>query len=201
MLEAMARLQRPFDDFALDAPMDAHWFSAPARAHAASAQPYMERRAPARPIGHAGWSILFGAVTGAIGGLAMLKAADQVLVMQHSGLNLTQMLSASVVHLNLGVGAAHEQALAAVMATGALAGGFFGFLARRLLRIAPRLLFFWLLAPIVWIFVQACVMSRLAPHLTTSLPIVPLLVGALAFGTCVALVPPVRARHELEDAG
>ena len=180
--------------------MDAHWFSAPARAHAAAPHSYGERRAPARPIGHAGWSMLFGAVTGALGGLAMLKAADQVLVMQHSSVNLTDMLSASVVHLNLGVGAPHQQALAAVMATGAVAGAFFGFLARRLLRIAPRLLFFWLLAPIVWIFVQAVVMSRVAPHLTTTLPLVPLLVGALAFGTCVALVPPVRARQDPEDA-
>ncbi len=199
MLGAMARLHRRFDDFALDAPMDAHWFSAPA--HAAAVHPYAERRAPARPIGHAGWAMLFGAISGALGGLAMLKAADPVLAMQHSGSNLTHMLSVSVAHLNLGVGAAHQQALAAVMATGALAGALFGFLARRLLRIAPRLLFFWLLAPIVWIFVQACVMSRVAPHLTTSLPLVPLLVGALAYGTCVALVPPRRARQDHEDGG
>jgi hypothetical protein len=197
MLEAMARLQRNFDDFALDAaPMDAHWFSASAHSDAV---PFAERRAPARPIGHAGWAMLFGAITGAVGGLAMLKAADQVLVMQHSSANLTAMLSASVAHLNLGVGGAHEQALGVAMSAGALVGALFGFLARRLLRIAPRLLFFWLAVPIVWIFVQAVVMSRVAPHLTTSLPIVPLLVGALAFGTCVALVPPVRARQERED--
>lgn len=195
MLKAMARLQRNFDDLALDAaPMDAHWFSAPA--HSEAVHPFAERRAPARPIGHAGWAMLFGAVTGAVGGLAMLKAADQVLVMQHSSANLTALLSTSVAHLNLGIGGAHEQALAVAMAAGALAGALFGFLARRLLRIAPRLLFFWLAAPIVWIFVQAVVMSRVAPHLTTSLPLVPLLVGALAFGTCVALVPPVRARRE-----
>ncbi|HEY6562181.1 MAG TPA: hypothetical protein VI072_33165 [Polyangiaceae bacterium] len=196
----MARLHRNFDDFALDAaPMDARWFSAPA--HAEAVHPFAERRAPARPIGHAGWAMFFGAMTGAVGGLAMLKAADQVLVMQHSSANLTAMLSASVAHLNLGVGGAHEQALGVAMAAGALVGALFGFLARRLLRIAPRLLFFWLAVPIVWIFVQAVVMSRVAPHLTTSLPIVPLLVGALAFGTCVAIVPPVRARREREEVG
>jgi hypothetical protein len=194
MLWAMARLQRPFDDFALDAPMDAHWYMS--QPNGASANQFSEQRAPARPIGHAGWATLFGVVAGALGGLAMLKAAEHLLLRQESSLDLTALLGSSVARLNVGVGSVHEQGLALAMVAGALAGALFGFLARRLLRVGPRLLFFWLVAPITWIFVQAVVMSRLAPHLTTSLPLVPLLLGALAYGTCIAIIPPVRARQQ-----
>ncbi|HMJ15513.1 MAG TPA: hypothetical protein VK524_29055 [Polyangiaceae bacterium] len=189
----MARFQHRFDDLALDAHADAHWF-APSH-QAASANQFSEQRAVARPIGHAGWATLLGTIAGALGGLAMLKAAEQVLAAQHSTLDLSALLGSSVARLNLlAVGGPREQGMALAIVVGALVGAPLGFLARRLVRVGPRLLFFWLLAPITWIFVQAVVMSRVAPHLTTTLPLVPLLVGALAYGTCIAIIPPVRAR-------
>jgi hypothetical protein len=124
----------------------------------------------------------------------MLSVAEHLLKLRHSSLDLYQMLSSPIAraHIELG-GVRHEGLLAAIL-LGMVAGAPLGYLARRLVRVGPRLLFFALFMPTLWTFVQACVMAQLAPQLASMLPFGPLVLGALAYGTCLALIPPVRAR-------
>jgi hypothetical protein len=170
-----------------------HWFDRPSLR--TELPPISERAVVVRsPIGHSGWSIVLGALAGALGGLSMLAVTEQVLHHQHSALDLASMLGSKGALAKLWLTSDRQAGFAVAAALGAAAGAPLGFLARRLLRIAPRLLFFILFAPILWTFVQACVMTRLAPWLAANLPFIPLAAGALVYGVCIALVPPIRAR-------
>lgn len=155
----------------------------------------MSERALAGPIGHSGWSIFFGVIAGALGGMAMLSVSEQLLHHQHSALDLATLLGTKGALAKLWLASDRQAGFAVAAALGAVVGAPLGYLARRLLRIVPRLLFFVLFAPILWTFVQACLMTQLAPWLAANLPFLPLAVGALAYGACIALIPPIRARQ------
>jgi hypothetical protein len=149
------------------------------------------------PIGHAAWSILFGTLAGGAGGLAMLAVAQHLLARQGSAVDLTRMLSDTLSAAGIRFGDVQEQGYALAGVLGAFAGASFGYLARRLLRVVPRLLFFAIVGPVAWLFLQTCVLTRLAPALAASLPFGPLAIGALAYGMCLAIVPPIRARRRV----
>jgi hypothetical protein len=180
----MQRLRPPLEDLALEA----QWLDAAS----IRPRPRLQPVALGRPIGHSGWAALFGAVTGAFGGFAMLAVAEYTLHVQGATVNLPELLSILVTRAGLDLGSARHEGFAAAIVIGALLGAPLGYLARRLVRIVPRVLFFAILAPVAWIFVQACIMGRLTPGLATLLPFGPLVLGALAYGLCIALVPPIR---------
>lgn len=77
---------------------------------------------------------------------------------------------------------------------GAIAGLPLGLLTRRLLKLVPRLLFFALFMVAVWILVDALVIPRLAPAMSQRLPFIPLMVGAIAYGVCLAIARPPALR-------
>src|SRR5687767_12257055 len=169
----MARIQPPFEELRLETP----WPYA-----ASSTGDALARLGALRtPIGHSGWSIVLGALGGALGGIAMLSLAQHLLTLQHHGLDLSELLSRSRALAAVELGSARQEAFIGAAGAGAALGALLGYLARRLVRIIPRVLFFGLLVPSLWTFAQACVMGMLAPGLARTLPFVPLVLGACAY--------------------
>jgi hypothetical protein len=83
-------------------------------------------------------------------------------------------------------------ALAAVV--GALLGWLLGRLTRRLFPLLPRIFFGATLAPALCTLVYAFVLLRVAPSVVHAVPFMASALGAMAYGVCVALVPPIRRR-------
>jgi hypothetical protein len=77
---------------------------------------------------------------------------------------------------------------------GMLPGAGLGWLMRRLHGLVARVVFGAVLVPSVWIAVDAFGIQRFAPRYAELVPFVPWLLGAVAYGVCVALVRPVVAR-------
>jgi hypothetical protein len=141
------------------------------------------------------WSTVSGLVGGGIGGVAMVAAAEGVSRTQHLDVDYFALAGAAAHRFP---GFAGTQVSGALFAAflGALAGGLLGFLARRATRVLPRLMFFLILTPAVWVLVQAFVIQTLAPW-TRALPALPWLVGAVAYGACLALSPPIVRRDKI----
>jgi hypothetical protein len=186
----MQRFGRRGRNLALETPLETPWFDSPSLPPPSS----VAHGALAKPIGHSGWSVFLGAVSGAIGGAAMLALTEYLLKMKQSTVDLAELLSSLASRAHLDFGSPRQAGFAVAIAMGALLGAPLGYLARRLVRIVPRLLFFMILMPVLWLFTQACVLSRVTPELATALPFGPLVLGALAYGLCVGLIPPVRAQ-------
>jgi hypothetical protein len=140
--------------------------------------------------GSLGWALLLGAIGGAGGGAAMMVASGEVARRLHLDVDIVGMVGRGV-HLlgddpfkaGIGVG----------IALGAVAGIVFGGVLRHSHRLVARMLAAPLLAAVVWTFVHAFVLKTWAPRLG-SLPFAPMVIGALAYGLCVAILPPPRRR-------
>ena len=78
--------------------------------------------------------------------------------------------------------------------TGAMLGGGIAWLARRATRVLPRLLFFSILMPAMWVLLQAFVIQPLSPWMRT-VPALPLLGGALVYGFFLTFSLPIVRRH------
>ena len=174
----MARLQPRFDELRLETPWPLEGFSA-----------------LKTPIGHSGWSLLLGFLSGGLGGIAMLSLAQHVLTLRGFNVDLAELLSSSRGFAAVQLGTARQEAFVGAGLIGAALGAPLGYLARRLVRLVPRVLFFALLTPILWTFVHACLLGTLAPEVARSLPFVPLVAGACAYALCMAIVPPIRAKQ------
>jgi hypothetical protein len=151
-----------------DGPLGERWFDEQQRMSDAPSG----RSSGLPPIKPAGWSTILGSVGGAVGGVIAVLIDER---------------------LALGF-AATEARLGVALSVGAVLGGVFGRLTRRLFRVLARILFGAILAPALWLLVYAFAIKRFAPHFADILPFGPSVVGALAYGVCVGLIPPLRTR-------
>lgn len=156
--------------------------------------PSSHHHEPPRPSGGLGSAAVFGAIAGGVGGAAMFAAARAVGQLEHIPGDFAADLARHLTPAALGSLGSAASGLVSVIAIGALAGLLFGMLTRHLLRVLPRMLFFGLLMPILWILLQAFVVRRFMPALAGSLPLLPLSAGAVVYGLCLAVARPLRAR-------
>jgi len=124
----------------------------------------------------------------------MLIVAQDILDYRHAPVDLVRMLGTAALHAGAHGASLRTMGLAGAGAIGAALGVPLGYLARGALRILPRLVFFSISMPVLWLFVQALVIGRLSQSLAKQLPFGPLLAGALVYGACVAILRPIRAR-------
>jgi hypothetical protein len=169
---------------------DQLWFSQPP----VPSYPPLSVRPPPAPVGDARSSIQQGAVSGGIGGILMGIVAQSILDFRHSEVDLLRALGRAATAAGVPSPGAQIGGLLCAGVLGALLGAPLGFMARRLLRVPLRLVFYSLLLPVLWIFVQALVLGRAAAPLAARLPFGPLVIGAIVYGACLAVVTPARAR-------
>jgi hypothetical protein len=149
-------------------------------------------------------SSLAGALAGVAGGVLALgladAAANRARFVEHARIVLGQGHS-----VGLATPAMTREWIAFAALVGLLAGALFGRLTRRLFPLVPRVLFGVVLVPSLWTMVYAFGVLRFAPRLALVGPFGPTLLGALAFGLCVALARPIRRRSsvifEIVDEG
>jgi NhaP-type Na+/H+ or K+/H+ antiporter len=112
-----------------------------------------------------------------------------ILVQRLAGeLDLVRLLGDSVGFADVDV---RVRGLLVATAGGAILGAALGFLTRRLIRLLPRMLFFSMFMPALWLCVHSLVLTRVSPTLAAALPAAAPLIGALGYGLCVAIVRPV----------
>ncbi len=137
------------------------------------------------------WATALGAVAGGIGGALMLVTAQTFLDRQHSGVDAMAQLGARIGSF-LPVAAPAALGIGAAVALGAVLGSLFGRLTWRVSRIVPRVLFFAILAPTIWIFAHAIIIGHLYRGPVSALPFAPFGIGALVYGLCLAILPALR---------
>src|SRR4051794_36760755 len=187
---------RPSREFVRPSDFERGWFSR------ASVLPPTSLSADLRPIGQSGWSAWLGAISGGLGGLVMVIVAQGILDVRHSGIDIVRLLGRGATHSFVRFSDVRIGGLLCAAALGAVLGAPLGYLARRLLRIVPRLFFFTLLLPVFWLFVRTLVLGKLAPALATQLPFGPLLAGFIVYGACIGVVsPPSTGRIGSEFGG
>jgi hypothetical protein len=142
------------------------------------------------------FATLLSAAAGGIGGVAMLLVARVLLLRQGSfdpAVALGQRLAvyAQGVPPDLvGMGLA--------AAIGAVFGAILGRSTWRVGRLAPRVLFFAILAPTVWLFAQVFIIGHMRRDAVSMLPAGPFLAGSLVYALCLALLPAVRRPRIVE---
>jgi hypothetical protein len=153
---------------------------------------------PVGPLPRTGdpmWSGVAGAVAGAFGGVVALGTTDWMV--NHGQLT---------VHWRIAVGQASAASIdpVAVRASvalaalaGAILGWLFGGLTRRLFPVVPRIVFGAIVTPALCTVVYAFILPRFAPAFLNAVPFTPLMLGALAYGVCVALMPPIQRSRKL----
>jgi hypothetical protein len=184
-------LDRPSRDFARHSDFERGWYS---QAPIPSSPPPSFEPPSIEIIATPGWSTLLGALSGGLGGIIMLIVAQGVLVLGHSSVDLVRGLGRAIAGDNGNVGDPRIVAILAAAAMGALLGAPLGFMTRRLLRIVPRVLFFTLLLPTLWLFLRALIIGKLAADKASALPFGPLVAGLVFYGVCVAVVTPPHIR-------
>ncbi len=144
--------------------------------------------------GDAELSARAGAIAGAVGGALALAIADAMVsharFVEHTRVALEGRWSLALegaMLVRVGI------LLAAVF--GAILGAFLGRLTRRLSPLGARLVFDAVLVAALCTILYAYVVPRYAPALAHVIPFAAAVLGALAYGVCVALAPPVRARR------
>lgn len=139
---------------------------------------------------------LLGAVAGAAGGAAMLLVA-RALMLHRGALVDPAIALGERVPLNT---SAPPQILGLAVAVlfGTLLGALLGRSTWRVTRIAPRVLFFSILLPAVWLCAQVFIVGYASRASASALPFGPFLAGALVFALLVAIVPAVRRARVVE---
>jgi len=137
-----------------------------------------------------------GTLGGAFGGAAMLLVARAMML--HAGRLADPAISLGE-HVPL-QSAVPPQIVGLTIAViaGALLGALLGRSTWRVTRVAPRLLFFSILLPAVWLCAQAVIVARMSPSSAATVPFVPFMVGSLAFALFVAIFPAVRRARVVE---
>jgi hypothetical protein len=146
----------------------------------------MDMRDHIRRAGHPIWSAAGGAAVGALAALLVLAFVDW----RSDPAGFTAHLR-GIFSEDLGVTA---RAVLVSGLAGALLGGSFGRLTRRLFPMAARIVEGAVLLPALCIVVYAFGLQRYAPRVAESVPFFWSFLGALAFGVSIALVPPLRPR-------
>jgi hypothetical protein len=133
--------------------------------------------------GHPVWSALGGAAVGAPLALLVLAFLDW---------RIDPARFDAHVHGVFADGAQAAVVLLCVALAGALLGGSFGGLTRRLFPPVARIVEGAVLLPALCILVYAFGLQRYAPRLAETVPFLWSLLSAVAFGVAVALVPPLK---------
>jgi hypothetical protein len=137
-----------------------------------------------------------GALGGAFGGAAMLLVARAMML--HTG-GLSDPAIALGDHVPLQSSVPPQiVGLAIAVIAGTLLGALLGRSTWRVTRVAPRILFFSILLPAVWLCAQVVIVGRMSAASAMSVPFVPFLVGSLAFALFVAIFPAVRRARVVE---
>ena len=180
---------RPSREFARPSDFENGWYAKPA---VQSCYPPSMAPPPRDFGGHPGWSAWLGALTGGLGGVVMIIVAQSILAVRHSNIDVVRLLGRGAAHVFIRFADARIGGILGAAAIGAMLGAPLGLMTRRLLRIAPRLLFFTLLMSGLWLFVRTLVIEKMAAGLAGELPFGPLLVGSVAYGVCIAVAAPPR---------
>ncbi|HEX3597016.1 MAG TPA: hypothetical protein VHU80_18030 [Polyangiaceae bacterium] len=141
------------------------------------------------------YGTLLGGGAGAFGGAAMLLVARAMLMHQRASLDPAVALGQKV---HLGAVSPELVGLGLSMAIGTVLGAILGRSTWRVTRAIPRLVFFSILAPTLWLFAQVFLIGRLSPNSISAVPFVPFAVGSLAYAFFVAVVPATRRSKILE---
>jgi hypothetical protein len=162
-------------------------------ARATASEPYDAPRAaitwrPGKPV----QTTIATMAAGAIGGVVFLFVARAVAALHPGGIDVVALAGHAAERVIPG-GDLLQSAVVLALSAGAVFGAFAGLLALRVTRIVPRILFFAILVPAVWILLQAFVIRPLAPWTVDGLPFAPFLAGSLAYAVCIALVRPIGA--------
>jgi hypothetical protein len=131
-----------------------------------------------------------GAISGAVGGAAMLSVGA---FLAKSDLPTT--IGTLISRGHLSGTSAFVTAWVVMMAAGALLGSGFAWLTRRLRNLPALLSFGMLFSGAAWICIQALAMKKLAPYAAHTLPVVPMILGAMAFGLVTAMQLPIRTKR------
>jgi hypothetical protein len=145
-----------------------------------------------KPQVQPGWAALFGFAGGAAGALAMLYAAGRIAKYQRLDVDIVRTLGNAVPFAAFGSDGIRNAGLALALGAGAIVGAFLGLLLMYVLSVFSRVLVGAILGPVLWTLVHAFVLRRYTPALAQALPFVPLVIGAAAYGACMAVVPPLR---------
>jgi len=144
-----------------------------------------------RPVDSLG-AILSGAIMGAGGGALMVVAADGLA--RALGRSVFSVLRTALQPLRPDA-LTPDQTVWALAAIGGMAIGIpivSGM--RHVSRIRARLLFAVMLCPLLWTFAHAFLLLRFVPELGRELPFAAMAFGAVAYGACVGLAPPLGRR-------
>jgi hypothetical protein len=171
-------------------PLRESWFTKTGAPPPPAPEPEESIPPPPPPEGDPTWAVIVGAATGAIGGAAMLIIAGEVARRFRPDIDVIRTFGRAAHALG------NDPFIAGfilAVGVGAALGALLGTLMRHLLRIRARMLAAGILAPVLWTLLHAFVLKPFSPGLG-ALPFGPLAAGALAYGLCIAIVPPMRKR-------
>ncbi len=141
------------------------------------------------------YATLLGGGAGAFGGAAMLLVARALMMRRGSFADPAVALGE---RLHLGGAPPEVVGLALAVAAGAFLGAILGRSTWRVNRVAPRILFFSILMPVVWLFAQVFLIGHMSRDSVSAVPFVPFLVGSLAYALFVAVIPAARRAKAIE---
>lgn len=142
------------------------------------------------------FATLLSTVAGGIGGVAMLLVA-RVLLLRRGSIDPAIALGDRIAVHTQGI-PADLMGMGMAAAMGAILGAILGRSSWRVRRVVPRLLFFAILAPAVWLFAQVFLIGHMSRDAISSLPAGPFLLGSLAYALCLAVLPALRRAKIVE---
>ena len=142
------------------------------------------------------FATLLSTLAGGIGGVAMLLVARALLLRTGSFDPAVSLGDRLAVH-SQGV-SADLVGMGMAAAMGAILGAILGRSTWRVRRVVPRLLFFAIIAPAVWLFAQVFLIGHMSRDAVSVLPAGPFLLGSLAYALCLALLPAMRRARIVE---
>ena len=139
---------------------------------------------------------LLSTLAGGIGGVAMLLVA-RILLLRTGSFDPAVALGDRIAVHSQGI-PADLMGMGMAAAMGAILGAILGRSSWRVRRVVPRLLFFAILAPAVWLFAQVFLIGHLSRDAISTLPAGPFLLGSLAYALCLAILPALRRARIVE---
>jgi len=139
---------------------------------------------------------LLGALGGVLGGAGMLFVARAMMLHRGAPVDPSAALGEPLA-VRLSV-APQFVGFALAALSGLVVGGMLGRFTFRVMRVVPRVLFFSILIPAVWLCAQVFIVGHASRAIVAALPFAPFLVGSLVFALCVAIVPAARPVRIIE---